>query len=265
MHSETMPWIVFTLQNQNFAISAQNVAAISKSQQITRLPKLPDYIPGIIRYREEVFRLYDLRTLISLKTFQEELLDFSEIMEQRKQDHIKWLKELELSVTENREFNLTADPHKCAFGKWYYNYKTDNLLLNRLLGKFEKPHYKIHSIAHKIEDHKKHGEHEKAKEIILQTRTQELSQMINLFEEVKKAYKEQNSQQVIILKNYDKKCALAVDNVTSVESIDDVDNVQEYDSLLKSSRVPLNLNLGKSKSGNFVVRFWDEDFLCNKF
>ena len=265
MHSETMPWIVFTLQNQNFAISAQNVAAISKSQQITRLPKLPDYIPGIIRYREEVFRLYDLRTLISLKTFQEELLDFSEIMEQRKQDHIKWLKELELSVTENREFNLTADPHKCAFGKWYYNYKTDNLLLNRLLGKFEKPHYKIHSIAHKIEDHKKHGEHEKAKEIILQTRTQELSQMINLFEEVKKAYKEQNSQQVIILKDNDKKCALAVDNVTSVESIDDVDNVQEYDSLLKSSRVPLNLNLGKSKSGNFVVRFWDEDFLCNKF
>jgi len=265
MHSETMPWIVFTLQNQDFAISAQNVTAISKSPQITRLPKLPDYIPGIIRYREEVFKLYDLRTLISMRTIHDELLDFSNILEQRKQDHIKWLKELELSVTENREFNLTTDPHKCAFGKWYYSYKTDNLLLNKLLGKFEQPHNKIHSIAHKIEDHKKLGEYEKAKEIILQTRTQELSQMINLFEEVKTAHKEQNSQQVIILKSYEKKCALAVDNVTSVESIDEVDNVQEYDSLLKSSKVPLNLNLGKSKSGNFVIRFHDEDFLCNKF
>jgi len=265
MHLNALPWVIFTLQNQEFAISSKNVTAISKSLPVTRLPELAEYVPGIFLYRDEVFKLYDLRKLLNLESMNESFLQFSEMMEQRKQDHIKWLKELELSVIEKRPFNLATDPHKCAFGKWYYNYKTDNLLLSRLLSKFENPHSKIHSIAHKVEELKEKEQFDKAKEIILTTNSKELSMMISLFEDVKLAYEQQNSHKIIILKNNDNKCALAVDNVLSVEGTEEIEGTQEYDSLLKSSRVELNLSLAKTNQGNILIRFTDDDFLSDKF
>jgi purine-binding chemotaxis protein CheW len=47
----------------------------------------------------------------------DESLAFVAMLEQRKQDHKRWLDELAASVREARAFTLTTDPHACAFGR----------------------------------------------------------------------------------------------------------------------------------------------------
>ncbi len=63
--------------------------------------------------------------------------DFSKLMRQREEDHRNWLNELEKSVKEKSEFRLARDPHKCAFGRWYYSYRSDSPWMTAVLRKFE--------------------------------------------------------------------------------------------------------------------------------
>lgn len=46
------------------------------------------------------------------------------ILKSRLADHLVWMNKLLESVITGSEFNGELDPAKCAFGKWYYNYKS---------------------------------------------------------------------------------------------------------------------------------------------
>ena len=83
----------------------------------------------------------DLRVRLGMIPLKKEIDDLVDLMKQREQDHRKWLEELESSVRQQREFKLATDPHKCAFGKWYDTFTTDNLTLGHALKKFDQPHY----------------------------------------------------------------------------------------------------------------------------
>ena len=55
-------------------------------------------------------------------------------------------------VKENGKFTLARDPHQCAFGKWFDNFKTDNIAVSEVLKKFDAPHKRIHALADEIEE-----------------------------------------------------------------------------------------------------------------
>ena len=82
-----------------------------------------------------------------MPSLKEENEALCQLMEQRAQDHKRWVQELADSVVQSRRFKLATDPHQCAFGKWYDTYKTDNLLMSSFLKEFDEPHKKIHGMA----------------------------------------------------------------------------------------------------------------------
>lgn len=65
-------------------------------------------------------------------------------------DHLKWVKNLSYSLLTGEKFKGGLDPQKCAFGKWYYSYKTDEPQLRSLLDGWEEPHILLHKSAQKI-------------------------------------------------------------------------------------------------------------------
>lgn len=65
-------------------------------------------------------------------------------------DHLSWIEELSSSLLARRVFDGQVDPHKCAFGKWYYSYETTNKDLAALLAKWEEPHRQLHESAAEI-------------------------------------------------------------------------------------------------------------------
>lgn len=60
--------------------------------------------------------MIDLRKRLGMTSAAAENNQFCALMDQRRQDHVNWLNELEASTRERREFKLTTGPHKCAFG-----------------------------------------------------------------------------------------------------------------------------------------------------
>jgi len=263
MSENSLPWIVFQVNKAFYSLPSQNVIAIIKELKITKLPQMPLYVKGIVRYREELFKIFDMRSIIGAGTKGAEIAEFNAIMDQRQQDHINWIQALENSVENNTSFTLATDPHKCAFGKWYDSFLTEDLKLKTILDKFSTPHDKIHAIAKVVGTHLERGEYNEAKEIINRTRTFELKQMLNLFPMVKEAYQKSNNGYLILLKIGDSKYGIAVDNVSSVESVEEVDSDSIENGLLERSGSVIKFSLGKLHSGEFVLRLSDSDLLNN--
>ncbi len=254
----SMPSVIFRAKDILFSIPSTNVESIIQMPDITEIPNSKETVRGIIKYRDSVYNLIDFRKKISLKSLDEELLEFKKMIDQREQDHINWLHELETSVIENRPFKLTTDPHKCAFGKWYDNYKSNNFFISDVLKKFDKPHKTIHGIAKEIEKLKSIGKFEEAHLLIKRTREQELFQMKILFGRIKETVQNHNKERVILFHKNNSHIAIAVDNIESVETIKNVESKDIDEQLLNFTNYNFIVGLGEDKKKNLVIMVSEE-------
>ena len=221
-----LPYLMAELKGLQLAISADYVQEIIRVPQWHTVPQLPPYVRGVINLRGKVIPLIDLRLRMNLPSALKEIDEMIEMFFAREQDHIRWLKELEGAIHEKRPFTLAQDPTKCAFGKWYYSYKTDDIGFASVMNKFEAPHRRIHSIADIALNFAEKGEFRKAEEVIEHTRTGDLSSVIKLFEEARDAFVQSQKELAVVLSDGEKYLSLTVDSVESIESIDE-NNTEE--------------------------------------
>jgi chemotaxis signal transduction protein len=87
---------------------------------------------------------------LGLKSRYSDCDELLEMLPQRLKDHVSWMDALESSIQTGAPFTKARDPHECAFGKWYYGYKTNDSRLSLLLREFEKPHATIHALADQL-------------------------------------------------------------------------------------------------------------------
>lgn len=211
------PWVVFMLHKSQMAIPAEYVQSMVVTSEPSKVPNTAGYIRGVINLRGTIVPLIDLRVRLGMPSFLTEVEAFCSLMDQREEDHRRWLAELEDSMRSGREFTLATDPHQCAFGKWYDSYKPASYTLASLLKQFEEPHRIIHGIAAKVFALVKKGDLAGALKLIEECRDQELAQMIELFDHARQYYRTQNREVAIVLEYQRTLIAMAVDSIESVE------------------------------------------------
>lgn len=64
--SEEIQLLVFSLANEEFACRTSQVREITKMMEITRMPKAPSYIKGVINLRGKVIAVIDLARQLGL-------------------------------------------------------------------------------------------------------------------------------------------------------------------------------------------------------
>ncbi|MBN1293478.1 MAG: CZB domain-containing protein [Candidatus Latescibacteria bacterium] len=81
-------------------------------------------------------------------------------MTQREVDHLNWANQVNALLTDANvtELSVETDPHKCAFGKWYYSdarKEAERLVpeLKSFLDQIEEPHNHLHESAVEIGKH----------------------------------------------------------------------------------------------------------------
>lgn len=106
------PYIVFKLVDTYYCVSSECISTIVQLPQYDKIPESPETVTGMFRYRNQVIQMLDLRTTFGFKSLAEECRDFEKMIDARKQDHIKWVNELETAVTAGTPFLLGRDPHQ---------------------------------------------------------------------------------------------------------------------------------------------------------
>ena len=212
-------WAMLALQDRLFAIPALSVQTITIAPAVTKVPTLPGHVRGVMNLRGQIIPLIDLRERLGMTSLNSEAIAFCDMMHQREQDHKNWINELQASVTEQREFKLTTDPHKCAFGKWYDTFKTDNVTISAILARFEAPHQRIHAIGEQVKSMAAKGEHSAASALIDRCRDTELSEMIHLFGTLREAYTDCAREIAVVVNHNDLLLAFAVDAIDSISEL----------------------------------------------
>jgi purine-binding chemotaxis protein CheW len=254
--STDMPWVIFHLLDEQFAVSANHVREMVAMPKVVPVPQTPDYIRGVINLRDQVIPVMDLRLRMGMTSLVDETEDLIQLLDQREQDHKNWIAELESSVREQREFKLATDPHKCAFGKWYDIFKTENRILAGCLRKFDAPHQKIHAIAVNVKGMEEKEDFDSAYEIINRTKEGELAEMIRLFSEARSLLRESNREIALVLEWKEKTMAIGVDSVEAVEKFSEsnIEDMPEVTSILDNECIA---GVGKRGQDNELVQLLD--------
>lgn len=221
------PWLTFRLGKGHYAISSRLVSGIlNMPDGIVSIPDSSEHLRGLFSLRGSVIPLADLRTIMHMGTIQQEYEDFREMLEARKQDHLRWVVELERCVEAHEVFKLATDPHKCAFGKWYDKFETDKSTVSHHLQKIEEPHARLHNAAlelasctHACETCAKGR---RCVDIMAEVRNRDLPIISRLLDEAKDIFRGDFHEMVIALEQGTNQVGIAVDEVLAVEQLEQV-------------------------------------------
>ena len=230
-------WVLFDLKSRQFGLPIRNLLQMVVLKDVVKMAGAPPDVRGVINLRGAVIPVVDLRMRLGLTGMCEEWNRVFAMMEERKQDHVRWISALEESVADGREFTSARDPHQCAFGKWYDSFKTDNNILSLHLEKFDAPHKKIHALADKVSALMTEGRAGEAAALILTTRNKELAELIHLFDETREVVCDTVNEIVMVMQQHGAKMGVIVDSVSEVKDIDpdSVENPLDGESIAHSS------------------------------
>jgi purine-binding chemotaxis protein CheW len=219
-----IPFVLFEVGNGLYALSAEFVREMLIMPPVVRVANMPREILGVINIRGSILKLVDLRTVLGVAPVQSDLEGLIQLLHDREQDHHNWLKELEACVRERRPFNLARDPHKCKFGLWYDQYKSEEQTIHAsffrmALRKMDAPHQIIHASADEVLKKVDNGKFEEALAILEKRKNCELAMLVKLFEESRQILKQTRREIVMVVKNGAKQFAMSIDGVQSVEHI----------------------------------------------
>ncbi len=212
-------YALFSIDGKLHAIDSAFVQSFIHLNEVFSIPDKPEYCRGLIRYSDGIIPAIDLRVYLKMRSAETDAQELSQIMKQRKADHVKWLDTLFHAVMNNTEFTLATDSHKCAFGKWFDAYQTDDIGMKQYLRRFKQPHEKIHSIAQKVLEKRDNDDIEGALSIIEQTRNNELREMLELFDEFDVTYSASRKEVVVVISDGVSTTGVIVDEILALERL----------------------------------------------
>jgi methyl-accepting chemotaxis protein len=144
--------------------------------------KLPEDTQRALRNIEEPHKLLHLSAAKIKEKFNPVDVSLNAMLADRWIDHLRWLEGLDLMLMTGKEFTGGLDPKGCAFGKWYFDFHSDNPELMARLKKIEEPHAKLHHYGADISEAYKSGNKAKALQIYHDDLLPTLAELNGLFD-----------------------------------------------------------------------------------
>lgn len=230
-----LPWLIFTLNEQAYAVNSKYVNGIDmKPNSITALPDAPDIYCGLVERRGEVYPLLNMRKTFHFPSVDDETEEFGKMIEQRKNDHIKWIDTFERCMQSREKFTLAVDPHKCAFGKWYDQFIKGTHTITFHIKKIEEPHRLLHETAAMIINAMSRGEDKKAEVLFKKLKNEYYPRVISVLNEVKDVYRSTYRETVVVLADENQKMGLLVDEILAVDKVESVTGGGSMNLLMQS-------------------------------
>lgn len=257
-----LPFLLFQLREGLYALPSEIIREIVILPAVVAVPGAAPEIRGVINLRGKIIQLLDLRLKLGMPSVKAELEALIQLLHDREQDHRNWLAALEASVLEHKPFTLSRDPHACKFGLWYDNYKTDDSLLKMVLKKMDEPHQLIHASASLVLQLVESGQREEAIRLLELRRTETFGVLHRLFDEARTMLREHNRELAIVLYRGEKRIAISVDRVESVERIPD-ESIETVPAAAVGQSGSRDWRIGKRTKTNQTILLLDEDSLLS--
>lgn len=206
-------FLVFTANQSRYGVPHLNVVAVMDVPEHTSVPYMPPQMRGVIPFQGHSIPLFDLRLCFGEQPRLKETEELVNTMSLRKLDHINWLNKLKDEVLGNKPITVQTDPHKCAFGKWYDTFHTDNMNLHAYMKRFNEPHQQIHQVAVDATALIAKGQTQQAHDLVYRTESGVLMRLIELFDGIAGQIRQYLLEYAIVFNVNDDLFAMSVDDI----------------------------------------------------
>ncbi|WP_415891579.1 CZB domain-containing protein [Neptuniibacter sp. PT8_73] len=198
LHTDNRRALTFPIGSSMYGIDVSNILSFSDSfGEIKYSTEHVDGFIGYLDFRNTLVQVFECATSLAHSKERDTILELIAEIKVYQQAHIDWMDALEHSIRSNEPFTKARDPHACAFGQWFYSYKTEDDGLRALLDKIEQPHKDIHSLGDKLLDMSSAGKQEEAVEMLRIERQTSLKKLLRTLEHIQEYLK--NSIHPIVL------------------------------------------------------------------
>lgn len=205
----------------------------SSAVAVTRVPKSPDFIRGVINHRGSIIPVVNTRRLLGLPCVETQAGELVRLLDTRQREHSEWLDALEHALRTGEPFDKQTDPTKCAFGCWYQETMSDEARLRFLsrfdqtlrstLAEMDSPHRRIHGLSEKLLGMRADGRTDEALTLLERERGTTLGELNRLFAKVRSAAERGIKTMLVITELGDRRAAFEVDAVHTVKDCADDD------------------------------------------
>lgn len=215
------PFILFKIQGHAFCIDSRYVSSILELPEYQSLPNTPPYITGIFAHRDSHVTMFDLRRALELPTLQDEYDAFTQMLDQRKQDHLNWISTLENCLASGMDFPLATDPHQCALGRWYDHFHTDSQELSRHLAQMVEPHARLHRSALEATACAQQGDTQQLNAVLQDAKHACVPKVLDVLDSAKEIFRTRIYHEMVLLLSGKRGLGLVVDEVLCVEHLEE--------------------------------------------
>ena len=216
-----MEYLSFRHGKQHYAVPIASVRFITADNNLhcTRVATGNGNQHDMVDFDGQSCVVLSLANLLGEDSAQRAMSELIELLRAREQDHVDWLDALEQSLISGAEFTKARDPDLCAFGRWYKSFRSDNLMLQQLLEKFDAPHRRIHALADELLEMRNQSETDAAIEILNEHKRTTLVRLQELFSDARNMVGSSVRPTVIMIQNdNDQVIGLKVDDIGEVFS-----------------------------------------------
>lgn len=248
----------FMVEQVPYALGIKHVLTIS--QDMTRLRKMhgdsPGFI-GLIDYQGAVVPVIDFAHILGRKNNHEEKEELIHMLSTREKEHLDWVEALEHALAHDESFDLERNPHACAFGQWYDNYKPTDDAFAEIIGDFDEPHKRIHALADRLQAVAAHEGKERALQMLDLERSTTLLSLRRTFEFARETLR--SSQHIVLLyvtsDGRTPRMALRIDDISDILTFEERDRVPLSSIELPAGAIPRGMisDYLRGKSGDCLL------------
>ncbi len=242
-----LPYVVFRLQDNKFALSSRYVLHIEVLGNVTPMAGMGEFCRGIILFNDISVPVFDMRSMFGICNYVNELESF---MQERIKNHEDWVAALENSVENGVEFKMTTDPHKCAFGKWFDTFESDNSYFNVYIRSVDAPHKAIHKTGEVVMRLMREGKRDEAMDVIRKMKDTDFVRTKEILAGASKIYMEGSREMLIVLQMEDGLKGIVVDSITDIKPLNDMCGVPKNS---ETSKYISNIAKDKTQEGDIEL------------
>lgn len=206
--------VVFGIGPRRLGVTIDSVLEMTPLGEVDAIPGVPAWVTGMMKLRDSVLPVVDLRVRLGMPSLDEEGAAVSAIVRKSKDEHVEWLRSLERACREGASFDPGAS---CHFNHWRTEFHPEDPRLRHLLEKLEGPHQALHDIAKRALAISAAGDTVRSGDRVREAASQELADVVALFDELEKQV-ERTRKMVLVLRTEERAACVAVDRVESVLS-----------------------------------------------
>lgn len=207
-------FVTFRVQSKRYAVPIEAVAEMTQIHDVHPIAGAPSWILGMMRLRNSVVPVLDLRGRLGLPQLQQEIDAALADLALHRQRHID-----DVLAPKQDAIGL-GRVEDCPLRLWIQAREGDEGPVGSLLSRLRDPDQRLHALVESRHALESRSEHEEARRLLLRAENAELREMREACEGVARELRSRSKQMVVILRGLRENLGIAVDHIDSVASVD---------------------------------------------